>query len=134
MIFPPVLVKFDCDAMKALFVALSYRKGASLDCSSTTDDRGHASTKSVAAYASIVSPAGIAVRSSLPHVAGCFDPDHIRAYQICLTNEKKLATNSIHTAVAALRFLYRVNSRKNRTSRGDPDAQEATEAARRLKP
>jgi integrase/recombinase XerD len=39
-------------------------------------------------------------------------PEHIRAYQIYPTNEKKLATNSIHTAVAALRFLYRVTLKK----------------------
>ena len=42
-------------------------------------------------------------------------PEHIRAYQIYLTNEKKLATNSIHTAVAALRFLYRVTLKKEWT-------------------
>jgi integrase/recombinase XerD len=42
-------------------------------------------------------------------------PEHIRTYQIYLTNEKKLATNSIHTAVAALRFLYRVTLRKEWT-------------------
>ena len=40
-------------------------------------------------------------------------PEHIRTYQIYLTNEKKLATNSIHTAVAALRFLYRVTLKKD---------------------
>jgi integrase/recombinase XerD len=39
-------------------------------------------------------------------------PEHIRTYQIYLTNEKKLAPNSIHTAVAALRFLYRVTLKK----------------------
>ena len=39
-------------------------------------------------------------------------PEHIRAYQIYLTNEKKLATNSIHTAVSALRFLYKVTLKK----------------------
>jgi integrase/recombinase XerD len=39
-------------------------------------------------------------------------PEHIRTYQIYLTNEKKLASNSIHTAVAALRFLYRVTLKK----------------------
>ena len=39
-------------------------------------------------------------------------PEHIRAYQIYLTNERKLATSSIHTAVAALRFLYRVTLKK----------------------
>jgi hypothetical protein len=33
-------------------------------------------------------------------------PEEIRAYQIYLTNEKKLATSSILIAVSALRFLY----------------------------
>ena len=42
-------------------------------------------------------------------------PEHIRTYQIYLTNEKKLAPNSIHTAVAALRFLYRVTLKKEWT-------------------
>ena len=42
-------------------------------------------------------------------------PEHIRTYQIYLTNEKKLAPNSIHTAVAALRFLYRITLRKEWT-------------------
>lgn len=42
-------------------------------------------------------------------------PEHIRTYQIYLTNEKKLAPNSIHTAVAALRFLYRVTLKKDWT-------------------
>jgi integrase/recombinase XerD len=39
-------------------------------------------------------------------------PEHIRTYQVYLTNEKKLATSSIHVAVAALRFLYRVTLKK----------------------
>ena len=39
-------------------------------------------------------------------------PEHIRTYQIYLTNERKLAPNSIHTAVAALRFLYKVTLKK----------------------
>ena len=42
-------------------------------------------------------------------------PEHIRTYQIYLTNERKLATNSIHTAVAALRFLYWVTLKKEWT-------------------
>src|SRR5262252_1890748 len=42
-------------------------------------------------------------------------PEHIRTYQIYLTNEKKLAANSIHTAVAALRFLYRITLKKDWT-------------------
>lgn len=40
-------------------------------------------------------------------------PEHIRAYQVYLTNEKKLAPGSIHIAVAALRFLYRVTLSKD---------------------
>ena len=40
-------------------------------------------------------------------------PDDIRAYQVYLTNEKKLAPSSILTAVAALRFLYKVSLKKN---------------------
>jgi integrase/recombinase XerD len=43
------------------------------------------------------------------------EPEHIRTYQIYLTNEKKLATSSIHLAVGALRFLYRVTLKKRWT-------------------
>src|SRR5258708_33696797 len=35
-------------------------------------------------------------------------PEDIRAYQVYLTNEKKLAPRSVQVTVAALRFLYRV--------------------------
>ncbi len=42
-------------------------------------------------------------------------PEAIRAYQVFLTNEKKLAPNSICLAIAALRFLYRVTLRKQWT-------------------
>ena len=38
--------------------------------------------------------------------------EEIRAYQVYLTSEKKLAPSSIHTAVAAVRFLYRVTLKK----------------------
>jgi integrase/recombinase XerD len=38
-------------------------------------------------------------------------PDDIRAYQIYLTNEKKLATGSVLIAVAALRFFYKPRRR-----------------------
>ena len=40
-------------------------------------------------------------------------PEHIRTYQVYLTNERKLATGSIHIAVAALRFLYKITSSGN---------------------
>jgi integrase/recombinase XerD len=39
-------------------------------------------------------------------------PAELRAYQVYLTTEKRLAPNSILTAVAALRFLYRVTLKR----------------------
>src|ERR1700739_1853887 len=36
----------------------------------------------------------------------------IRTYQIYMTNKKKLAPSSIHTAMGALRFLYRVTLKR----------------------
>ncbi len=40
-------------------------------------------------------------------------PADIRAYQVYLTNERKLAPGSVLIAVAALRFLYRVSLKKD---------------------
>ena len=66
---------------------------------------------------------------------GALGPEHIRAYQLYLTNEKKLAPGSIHIAVAALRFLYKVTLNKDLDLRGrPPTTQEAPEAARRSEP
>ena len=45
-----------------------------------------------------------------PEVLG---PEEIRSYQLYLTNEKKLAPSSILTAIAALRFLYKVTLHKD---------------------
>src|SRR5436309_8500172 len=42
-------------------------------------------------------------------------PEHIRDYQVYLTNEKKLAPGSVLIAVAALRFLYKVSLKKSWT-------------------
>jgi len=42
-------------------------------------------------------------------------PEEIRAYQVYLTNKKKLAPGSILIAVAALRFLYKVTLRRDWT-------------------
>ena len=39
-------------------------------------------------------------------------PEDIRAYQVYLTNERRLAPNSLVVAVSALRFLYRVTLQK----------------------
>lgn len=45
-----------------------------------------------------------------PHLLG---PEEIRVYQLHLTNDKKLAISSIHTAIAALRFLYKVTLKED---------------------
>jgi site-specific recombinase XerD len=42
-------------------------------------------------------------------------PEDIRAYQVYLTNEKKLAPSSVLIAVSALRFLYKVSLKKDWT-------------------
>ena len=42
-------------------------------------------------------------------------PEEIRAYQVFLVKQKKLATNSVSLAVAALRFLYRITLKKEWT-------------------
>src|ERR1700704_6214974 len=42
-------------------------------------------------------------------------PEHIRSSQIYLTNERKLAAGSIHIAVAALRFLYKITLKREWT-------------------
>src|SRR5215467_14645484 len=47
-----------------------------------------------------------------PHLLG---PEDIRVYQLYLMNEKKSAPSSIHLAVGALRFLYRVTLKKRWT-------------------
>ena len=43
---------------------------------------------------------------------GCLGPEQIRAYQVYLTNERRLAPSSLVVAVSALRFLYRVTLQK----------------------
>jgi site-specific recombinase XerD len=39
-------------------------------------------------------------------------PEQIRAYQVYLTNERKLAPKSVLIAVAALRFLYKTSLKR----------------------
>src|SRR6266849_4842780 len=39
-------------------------------------------------------------------------PEDIRAYQLYLTNQKRLAASSIKVAVAALRFLFRITLKR----------------------
>jgi integrase/recombinase XerD len=95
--------------------ALSYRKGASHDGSSTTNDRRlqvrNLSAHTQAWYLQQVSLFARYFRRS----PDALTPEHIRTYQIYLTKEKKLATSSRHTPVAALRFLYRVTLKKEWT-------------------
>jgi integrase/recombinase XerD len=50
--------------------------------------------------------------SKSPEVLG---PEHIRAYQVYMTNEKRLAPGSILVAVGALRFLYKVTLHRDWT-------------------
>jgi integrase/recombinase XerD len=40
-------------------------------------------------------------------------PEHIRSYQVYLTNQRKLAPSSISIAISALRFLYKITLRKD---------------------
>lgn len=40
-------------------------------------------------------------------------PEDIRAYQVYLTNERKLATGTVLITVAALRFLYKISLKKD---------------------
>ena len=42
-------------------------------------------------------------------------PEEIRAYQVYLTNERKLSPSTINIAVSALRFLYKVSLKKDWT-------------------
>jgi hypothetical protein len=48
----------------------------------------------------------------LQAAAELLGPEQIRAYQVYLTNEKKLATGSILIAISALRFLYKVTLKR----------------------
>jgi site-specific recombinase XerD len=58
-------------------------------------------------------PTSVAVRAHFSKSPELLGPEQIRAYQIYLTNERKLATKSILLAIAALRFLYKVTLKKN---------------------
>ena len=109
-------MKFDCDTIRALLAALSYRKKELLMTvlrQRMTEDMQvrNLSPHTQASYLQQVSLFARYFRTS----PDALTPEHIRTYQIYLTNEKKLAANSIYTAVAALRFLYRVTLKKEWT-------------------
>ena len=62
-------------------------------------------------------------------------PEHIRTYQIYLTNEKKLAANSIYTAGRGASFpLQGYAQERMDLWRGHSPSEEATEATGRLEP
>src|SRR5256712_12658138 len=61
-------------------------------------------------------------------------PEHIRDYQVYLTNEKKLAPGSVLIAVAALRFLYKVSLRRNWFHGCHPRAEKTADTPRRSEP
>jgi len=62
-------------------------------------------------------------------------PEDIRAYQVYLTNEKKLAPGSVLIAVAALRFLYKVSLKKDWTfEEVIPAPKEAPDSSDRFEP
>ena len=92
---------------------IPFRKGAFHDIPSATHDRRHASAESRTEHANLLRATGVPVRASLREITGTIGPEDIRAYQVYLTNEKKLATGSILIAVAALRFLYKVSLKKD---------------------
>ncbi len=57
-----------------------------------------------------------------------------RTYQIYLTNNKKLATSSIHLAVSALRFLYSVALKKGWTLKRSSRCRKGRRNCRRAEP
>src|SRR5208282_5158290 len=84
----------------------SSRNGAVNDPASPTHDRGHASSEprplqQISLFARHFGKS--------PEILG---PADIRAYQIHLSQEKRLSASSILVAVAAIRFLYKVTLRR----------------------
>jgi len=84
-----------------------------LNFSSPTHDRGHAGPEPLRAHPKLLhQQVSLFARhfNKSPELLG---PEQIRAYQVYLTNERKLATGSILIAIAALRFLYKITLKRN---------------------
>lgn len=84
---------------------IPFRKGAFHDIPSATHDRRHAGADlALNTQTCYVQQVSLFARhfDKSPEQLG---PEDIRAYQVYLTNEKKLAPGSVLIAVAALRFL-----------------------------
>src|SRR5436309_2649320 len=65
------------------------------DSASSTHARGHANPKLVAADATRIRRARLAIRASLRMVSGHLGPAEIREYLVYLTNDRHLAPSSI---------------------------------------
>src|ERR1700751_5976294 len=128
-------MKLECDALNALLAALSCRKGASHDYSSTKDDRGHAGAESLTAYAGVVSPAGFAVRTLLSNVAECFDPrTHPDLSDLSHEREEAGAQFDTFGCCGASVPLQGYPQEGLGLWRRHPASQKTTEAPRRLEP
>lgn len=94
--------------MARLFAAIPSDRGAHHDPTSPAHERGHAGAQFFAQYpTAYLQQVSLFARyfSKSPDLLGRED---VRVYQVYLANEKKLAPSSIHTAISALRFLYKV--------------------------
>ena len=83
---------------------------------SATHVRGHAGTESLAEHPALLPPASLSLRPTLRQISRAgWVRRRFAAYQVYLTNDKKLSPNSIHIVVAALRFLFKVTLKKDWT-------------------
>jgi hypothetical protein len=99
--------------MEAACSTIHLAKGVYHENPSSMRDRGHADPQPVALHASYLSPADHAVRVYFGKSPELLGPEDIRTYQLYLTNERKLASGSIHVAISALRFLYTVTLKRD---------------------
>ena len=107
--FLPVL---HCGNMDVLQAANPISQGARHDKPSPTHDRRHAGAESRPEYPVKLRSTGLPVCTILQRSPEQLGPEEIRAYQVYLTNERKLAPSSVLIAVAALRFLYKVTLKR----------------------
>jgi site-specific recombinase XerD len=113
---PAFLKKFDCETMELLSSSASHlaqELPMTMLRQRMTEDMQvrNLSPHTQASYLQQVSLFARHFRMS-PALLGW---EEIRTYQVFLTNEKKLSPSSVHTAIAALRFLYRVTLKKDWT-------------------
>jgi len=88
-------------------------KGAFHDVSSTTLHRGHADPQFGSEHSRVLHQQVSLFAHHFKKSPELLGPEQIRAYQLYMTNEKKLSTGTILVAISALRFLYRVTLKKD---------------------